>query len=545
MKQIIASHPHIDFDALASMIAAAKLYPEACLFMPCCIPSKIRQFIDLYLTHYPWMHKQKITDKFQRLVLVDTFRAGDVAELLSSEAEVTVIDHHPGARKFIDIENSAGNLQFTFQTGDTGANVTLLWEQIRDLNIRCTPLEYTLFLLGIHEDTGSCTSSSTTWRDASAMAELLKAGASLRIVQDFLEIHFSPVQEDVYTSLSSHREIWEINGNMVSFYWTKTKQYIEDADVVVQRLMKNDGVKSVFCLLAMEKKSYLIARSSNERVPAGDILSELGGGGHPQAASATLDFTDCNKVKEKLLTVLHQKVKPGLKASDIMQKPVISANVNTSVGEANKIILRYGFGGLPVLDNDGKLAGVITRSDMDKAILHGYSHAPVRAYMTRKVVSFPPDALLEQLESTMMQRQISRLPIIDSSGNIAGIVCRGDLLNSIHSGLYERYANHTTYLQTSPAKPESVSNILSLLPEEGRVILEKIGSLADAFPVGVFLVGGIVRDLLLGRSIQDIDVVIEGDALEFCRFLSSRFRGCQIHYYEKFRTASLKVKSSR
>jgi len=64
--------------------------------------------------------------------------------------------------------------------------------------------------------------------------------------------------------------------------------------------------------------------------------------------------------------------------------------MHLSLKEADKIMLRYGHTGLPVLE-DGKVVGVISRRDVDKARLHRLEHSPVKGYMARQVVSVPSD----------------------------------------------------------------------------------------------------------------------------------------------------------
>ena len=56
-----------------------------------------------------------------------------------------------------------------------------------------------------------------------------------------------------------------------------------------------------------------------------------------------------------------------------------------------------------------------------------------------------------------------------------------------------------------------------LLSSEFVSALEIISQKADDFGVQVFIIGGVVRDLLLGKNIYDVDLVVEGNAIEFCR----------------------------
>lgn len=66
--------------------------------------------------------------------------------------------------------------------------------------------------------------------------------------------------------------------------------------------------------------------------------------------------------------------------------------------------------------------------------------------------------------------------------------------------------------------------------------LREIGELADAFHVSAFLVGGMVRDLLLGLPNQDMDIAVEGDGMAFARHLADHYRG-GLKIFDRFATA--------
>ncbi len=72
-------------------------------------------------------------------------------------------------------------------------------------------------------------------------------------------------------------------------------------------------------------------------------------------------------------------------------------------------------------------------------------------------------------------------------------------------------------------------------------ILHRTGTEADAAGVRAFIVGGVVRDLLLKAAVTDVDIVIEGDAPVFARRLAKKL-GASLRVHEKFRTASLLFK---
>ena len=78
----------------------------------------------------------------------------------------------------------------------------------------------------------------------------------------------------------------------------------------------------------------------------------------------------------------------------------------------------------------------------------------------------------------------------------------------------------------------------TVLPEDIQELLKRVGAEADRAGMRVYLVGGVVRDLLLEQASTDIDIVVEGDAFAFARKLARKLKAEAV-FHEKFRTAAL------
>jgi tRNA nucleotidyltransferase (CCA-adding enzyme) len=159
------------------MLAAKKLYPEAKMVFPGAQEKNLRNFF-LHSTSYLFDFlriKDVDFSNIKRLILVDTRqkrRIGKFRELLGKkELEIHVYDHHPPSED--DIKGDFEAIQ------ERGAGTSILTEIIRKKGIKITPDEATLMALGIYEDTGSFTFSSTRPEDHEAAAWLLEQGASL------------------------------------------------------------------------------------------------------------------------------------------------------------------------------------------------------------------------------------------------------------------------------------------------------------------------------------------------------------------------------
>ncbi len=171
---VITTHVNADFDALASMLAAQKLYPDALVVFPGSQEKNLKNFFINSMAYlFNMVDINQINfDSITRLVLVDTRqtrRIGKLADLLDKPGiDIHIYDHHPPTEN--DIK---GQIEIH---GETGANVTILIEIIREKEIRISPDEATIMCLGIYEDTGSFTFPSTTERDFLAAAHLLSRG---------------------------------------------------------------------------------------------------------------------------------------------------------------------------------------------------------------------------------------------------------------------------------------------------------------------------------------------------------------------------------
>ena len=158
-EEVITTHINADFDALASMIAAKKLYPKAAMVFPGSQERNLRNFF-LHSTSYLFDFtklKQIDFDRIRRLILVDTrqkSRIGKFAEIAENEGlEIHVYDHHP------DSEDDVHGKKEVVE--EVGATTSILTELIRKKGIAISPDEATIKSLGIHEDTGSFTFSFT------------------------------------------------------------------------------------------------------------------------------------------------------------------------------------------------------------------------------------------------------------------------------------------------------------------------------------------------------------------------------------------------
>ena len=307
--EIITTHVNADFDALASTIAAKKLYPEAILVFPGSQEKNLRNFF-LHSTSYLFNFakiKQIDLHQVKRLILVDTrqrSRIGKFADLLQrDDVEIHIYDHHHDSRD--DIRGTQEVIR------DVGATTSILTQILREKGISLTPDEATILCLGIHEDTGSFTFSSTKPEDHMAAAWLTDQGANLNLISDMLTRELTSEQVWLLNDLTKSAETHTINGVEVVVAEVKREDYVGDFAVLVHKFMEMENLNVIFALAQMEDKIYLVARSRIEDVNVAEIALAFGGGGHPNAASATIKNRTLIQVKKSLQGLLRETDLPA------------------------------------------------------------------------------------------------------------------------------------------------------------------------------------------------------------------------------------------
>ena len=535
---VITTHINADFDALASMLAAQKLYPEALVVFPGSQEKNLKNFFIsslVYLFNMVDINDIDFTG-VKRLILVDTRHAGRIgklSELLDKpDIEIHIFDHHPASEN--DIK---GHLEVH---GDTGANVTILTELIREKDIRILPDEATIMCLGIYEDTGSFTFPSTTERDFLAAAYLLSQGANLNIVSDLIARELSPQQVVLLNDMIQGVTRYHINGLEIVVTTVTMEKYMPDFAFLVQKMVKMENLDAIFAIARMENKIYVVARSRINEVDVGTILTTMGGGGHAYAAAASIKGKTLAQTETKLIEVLYSRIKARRQAKDLMSSPAISTAADISCQDAKDIITRYNVNALLVtekINSTEKVCGYITRQVIEKVLFHKLGRVAVRDYMTTDAATVDPHADLLEIQEKIIDNKQRILPVMDNS-TIIGVITRTDLLNIlVHQAQPKSDGAVESFKEPAPAHTRNVLRFMKeRLPLTLIQNLRQIGEIAEDIGYGAYVVGGFVRDLFLYRSDEDLDIVIEGDGIDFARKYADLV-GARIHTHAKFGTA--------
>lgn len=143
---------------------------------------------------------------------------------------------------------------------------------------------------------------------------------------------------------------------------------------------------------------------------------------------------------------------------DIMTKEVITVSENDTVEKCAKLLTTHDLSGLPVLDAEGKVKGIVTEGDLIRRssrikapafleILGGiiYLDNPnkyldevkksmghfAKNIMTEDITTIHPDEKIEEAATLLVHQKVKRLPVLDDEGKLVGIVSRKDIMNHL------------------------------------------------------------------------------------------------------------------
>jgi len=571
---LVLCHTTADFDSLGAAVGLCVLRPGSRIVLTGGCHPTVRDFLALHRDEYPLIERRSVNpQQIRSITIVDASerdRLGKAAEWLDLPhlSEIAVFDHHLEAHS--DIRATVTQIEAV------GATTTLIVEKLRgklknagengDTVSRLLPSEATVMALGIHVDTGSLTFEGATARDAIALAWLMEQGASLRVIAEYVEPALSPQLQDLLKEALNNLRSETLHGYSIAWVLLSTEAYVPGLSSLASRLLdltetdalllgnvykfgENENNRNIDPESPVSNRLTIIGRSRIEGTNLSELFKPLGGGGHARAASLATRDVDPVLTLNQLADELKAQIPHPPTARELMSSPVRSIRPEISVGEAHRILLRYGHSGLSVVDADDRLAGIISRRDIDIALHHGFSHAPVKGYMTWQLKTIAPDTLLPEIESLMVMYDIGRLPVLEN-GQLVGIVTRTDVLRELHQQK-ARDRGSNAELSNCPV-PESVEQLLrSRISPELWQLLSIAANIAQNRGWQLYIVGGAVRDLLLATddtlALTDIDLVVDGKCgsddsgagVELASSLQKLYPEARLDVHGQFQTAAL------
>jgi len=135
---------------------------------------------------------------------------------------------------------------------------------------------------------------------------------------------------------------------------------------------------------------------------------------------------------EKSTAVQRAPSKTSLTAKDVMQQPVIAATPRASLRDVASQLVTNEFTGMPVVASDGRVVGVITESDIVRAVLQGKRLENLTAsdVMTGPPIAVKMDTPLEEVMKHLEENRIVRVPVTNNDA-LVGIISRRDVIRAI------------------------------------------------------------------------------------------------------------------
>lgn len=538
MMDMICTHHGADFDGLASMLAARKLYPNAMLVAPGGCQPPVRA----YLQDHPLPIRTRLdfdTSALERIILVDTHdpsRLGPIRELIEQPGlSIHIYDHHP-------VDEFASQLHAEYRCIEpVGATTTLLVERLREHHLPIAPSEATLLAMGLYEETGSFSYSGTTPRDLRAAAYLLECGADLHAVVAYTRPALTRAQIELMSAMIQASQVLLLGKKRIILVCLSWPSYVQDIAPVIHHLLKLQGADAIVAAVAMEGKIQFIARSQQEEIDVQQIAQALGGGGHRLAAAASIKDLTLPQVEWRLREALAKQAAQWLPIKHVMTTPVHTVSCGTTIQETERLLTKYEVNALPVVDQTGSFQGLVTREAVQKALFHGLGCLHVEQIMLQDLFLAHPDTGFEVVHQQMVERNQRVVPVVDHH-KVVGIFSRTDLLRTLYEEMFDRTQGQLPPYAGCELPHVDTKNLMGLikerLPDAVQTLLKVAGYVGDELGCSIYLVGGIVRDLLLGIPNVDVDIVVEGDGIAFGKALAARL-GARVTIHERFGTAAL------
>ncbi len=261
------------------------------------------------------------------------------------------------------------------------------------------------------------------------------------------------------------------------------------------------------------------------------------------AAAASIKGLTLAEVDQRLHELLQEQSKTWLPIRRLMTTPVRTVEQGTTIKQTERLMTQYEVNALPVVDSQEQFIGLVTREAVQKALFHKLSGNPVEHIMLQDIFLAHSDTPFEEVQQQMVERNQRIVPILDHQ-TVIGIFSRTDLLRALHQGTTQDTTPITTPTKATPSTstPLHTWNVTHLLKNRLSApllsLIEKVEQLADQLDVSVFLVGGFVRDLLMGIPNFDLDFMIEGDGIQFGKALAKVLSG-EWTIHERFGTVSI------
>lgn len=536
---IVTSHQNADLDGLASMVALARWRGSMLLALPAGMDPDTHRFYEAHRTELPEILslgalRQRLEGTtLGKLYVADTAQAsrlGAIGELVPLFAQVEAWDTHPPGPE---------DLPRAPQQATGGACISGLVLRLAAEAVQPTPAEAGLFLLGIHQDTGHFTFAGTSPVDHEAAAVCVRWGAPLEWPARYVPRGFTRAQLALLEEMARNVELLEPAELLrtpsqaaptVALVTLELPAFEPNLAVLVEQLREAEGWAAAVAVVSMGDRCVVIGRSRGA-LDVAELMRAFGGGGHSEAASAVVRGMTLQEAAKAVRQTTREVVGQRLTAGALASRPVLSLSATSSVREAADALHRLRVNALPLVRGRGagrRYVGMVSRAEAEAALRHGFAEHPVRDISGQAPAWVRSDAPLSEAWQQLVVGT-RRLLLVGEPPEAMGVLTRGQLLRA-----------------AAPASPGSAPR-----PPQAPVVLAMLRKhLGSSWPLvsrllqfatregaAIYLVGGTVRDLLLGIPGRDLDFMVEGSAPDFAT-AAAKALGGEVVLPEGFGTAS-------
>ncbi|HEY0838608.1 MAG TPA: CBS domain-containing protein, partial [Vulgatibacter sp.] len=501
--EIATTHLSADLDGLASLVALRILRPGIELVLPGSMDPTARRFWDEQGAAFgQLLPLAEVRDRLgrgggERLFVVDTAdpaRLGPIAALLPGFKEVLAYDNHPPAEG--DLPRAA--------LPDAAACTSALVHLVAEEGRRPSAREAGLFLLGIHEDTGHFTFPGTRALDHRAASLCLGWGAPAEWLSRYVPKGYTVHQLALLDRMSRGVVFQEVAGVGVAIAGLELEGYEPELSVLLEQLRAAEAWPAAFLLAGSGDRIDVIGRSEGS-VDVARILRPLGGGGHPEAASAVLRSMTLQEAHAVLAGALDDVLGKRRTAAELAVSPFLHLPASATVREAAELIQQRRIDTLPLTKGRGRslvYVGAVTRRDADAALRLRLGDRPAGEISAAPPPWIAPTASVAEARERLVEGPSRLLLVGEPPGDAVGILTRGTIFRALEDPALVRPSKR-------PAPSKLLERLRGALGKRWPFV-EELGAIAGEMGLALHLVGGTVRDLFLELPVRDVDLAVEG-----------------------------------
>ncbi|MEJ5173313.1 MAG: DHHA1 domain-containing protein [Hydrogenothermaceae bacterium] len=513
--QVVLLQEGSDLDALSSAYGITLLNKKAKIALPNSLSSSVIEALNLFKDIFKEKTVKKDELDFSKVEVLYITDSQDFPKDFTGK--IIIYDHH--IKNLTFPENVEHNIE------PIGSTTTLVVEEIKKRKKKLSSEDATILALGIYEDTGSLKFKGTTVRDIKALEYLFKFKVDLNTVRKIIEDKFNIQDLSVMEEITKNTEIVEFRNLKVAISYYKGR-YSKDISKILKYIKILENTDAYFVVVGQKGKLYIIGRSKSDSIDVAKILSVFEGGGHSYAAAAKVKGFSVEEIVNFIKFILIER---KLTVKEMIETGVPTVKIGETVGYISNL---PHFPMYVVVDNVGRFEGVINYKVVKDLLKHGFESEKIDNFIVDCVV-LSADSYLFDIVKLFKSTDQEIFPVVEK-GKFIGIVSRKSILKTLFKEDSKIVWN---------VKPKERSYLLTLqksLPQSVITHFREIGQLSQKLGFRAFLVGGFVRDIVMGRKNLDIDILIEGDATVVVREYG-KLKNVSYFYYPEFLTGYIKT----